>query len=94
MADTTTTTNPADVAELLRWQRETRITETHAATIARLEREAAAFRAQAEAHFQEMHERNMRLVGQIDALRNANENLGISLKVATREVERLRGKVD
>jgi hypothetical protein len=69
----------------------TRITETHAATTASLEAEYATFRAQAEAHFAEMHERNMRLVGTIDALRNARDALALSLKVATREVERLRG---
>jgi hypothetical protein len=88
--DATTTTNPDDVSDLLRRQRESRITETHAATIARLEAEAAAFRAQAEEHFREQHERNMRLVGTIDALRNANEALTVSLKDAAREIELLR----
>jgi hypothetical protein len=88
------THDPADLAALLRWQRETRITETHAAASARLEREATAFRAQAEETFRELHERNMRLVGQIDALRNARDALALSLKVATREIDRLRGKAD
>jgi hypothetical protein len=54
---------------------------------------AAAELLDADPHktFQEVHERNMRLVGTIDALRNANEHLGISLKAATREIARLRG---
>jgi hypothetical protein len=88
------THDPADLAALLHRTRESRITETHAAAIARLEREAAAFRAQAEAHFAEMHERNMRLSGTIAALRNARDALALSLKVATREIDRLRGKAD
>jgi hypothetical protein len=64
---------------------------THPTREAELKAELAAFRAQAEEHFRELHERNMKLVGQIDALRNARDALALSLKVATREVERLRG---
>jgi hypothetical protein len=47
---TTTTTNPADVAELLRWARENRPTmaETTAGCIRRLEAENARLRARIE----------------------------------------------
>jgi hypothetical protein len=69
-----------------------------AGEISRLEARAAAFeaeherfRAQAEAHFAEIHERNMRLAGKVAALKNANDALTVSLKLATREIERLRG---
>jgi hypothetical protein len=90
LTDTTTTHAGADVADLLRWQRESRITETSAGAVARLEAENAAFRAKAEEYFCEQHAQNMKLVGQIDRLRAENEALTLSLRLAAREVERLK----